>query len=451
MAEVIMPKMGDAMEEGTLLKWLKNPGDEVAEGDPIAEIETDKVTLEIEASESGFLTNTLVEEGATVPIGTPVATIGPQDEVGKAPAGGAARQEPARIEDEGLEQGADEAAHGAGTSTEAEVAGAVNGSATATATAEVQAVPAAVERADGERLRASPLVKRLASEHGIDLAQVAGSGPGGRIIKADIAEFISGAKQPPQARPAAAAPAPQEQPSAAQPAAAPATGSVVEMSRMKQRTGERMAESKRDIPHFYVSTAVDMSAALEFRKQVNASLEESGGKVSVNDLIVKAAALALVDNPTINRSYVNGQLIQHDTIDINIAVAVEGGLIAPFVPAADQKSLGSISRLTKDLSRRAREGGLRPEEYQGGTFTISNLGMFDVEEFIAVINPPQAAILAVASVRETPVVRDGEIVIGHVMKLTLAADHRALDGAEVAVFLQSVKRYLENPMLLALS
>src|SRR5690606_22263193 len=165
------------------------------------------------------------------------------------------------------------------------------------------------------------------------------------------------------------------------------------MSRMKQRTGERMAESKRDIPHFYVSTAVDMSAAREFRKQVNASLEESGGKVSVNDLIVKAAALALVDNPTINRSYVNGQLIQHDTIDINIAVAVEGGLIAPFVPAADQKSLGAISRLTKDLSRRAREGGLRPEEYQGGTFTISNLGMFDVEEFIAVINPPQAAIL----------------------------------------------------------
>ena len=445
MAEVIMPKMGDAMEEGTLLKWLKNPGDEVAEGDPIAEIETDKVTLEIEAGEAGFLTNTLVEEGDTVPIGTPVATIGAEDEVGKEQEAAPKAEAPAETEAEGLKEGAAESAHGAGTSDEAEVPGNADGETRAAAT-EAPAAPRPVERADGERLRASPLVKRLAGEHNIDLSQVAGSGPGGRIVKADIAPYVSGEKQAPQAQPAAA-PAP----SADGKAPAPSAGNAVDVSKMKQRTGERMAESKREIPHFYVSTAVDMTAALAFRKQVNASLEEGGGKVSVNDLVMKAAALALVDNPTINRSYVDGQLLQHDSIDINMAVAVDGGLIAPFVPNADQKSLGAISRMTKDLGRRAREGGLKLEEFQGGTFTISNLGMFDVDEFIAVINPPQAAILAVASVRETPVVRDGEIGIGHVMKITLAADHRALDGAEVAVFLQSVKRYLENPMLLALS
>ncbi|HEV2127176.1 MAG TPA: dihydrolipoamide acetyltransferase family protein [Thermomicrobiales bacterium] len=455
MAEVIMPKMGDAMEEGTLLKWLKNPGDEVAEGDPIAEIETDKVTLEIEANEGGFLTNRLVEEGDTVPIGTAVATIGSQDEVGKTPDGaGVPAQEAPKAETEGQEEGAGEAAHAAGTDDDAVVPGATNGTAPAAAATppatEAQEAPAPPERADGSRLRASPLVKRLAGEHNIDLSQVAGSGPGGRIIKADIAPYVSGEKQAPQA----GAPAAQPQAPAQQPAAAPleaAPGTAVEMSRMKQRTGERMAQSKREVPHFYVTTSVDMSASMEFRKQINASLEEGGGKVSVNDLVIKAAALALAEHPDVNRSYVNGELVQHETIDVNMAVAVEGGLIAPFIPQADQKSLGAISRIAKDIGRRAREGGLKPEEYQGGTFTISNLGMFDVDEFIAVINPPQAAILAVASVRETPVVRDGEIAIGHKMSITLAADHRALDGAEVAVFLQALKRYLENPMLLALS
>jgi pyruvate dehydrogenase E2 component (dihydrolipoamide acetyltransferase) len=447
MAEVIMPKMGDAMEEGTLLKWLKSPGDEVAEGDPIAEIETDKVTLEIEASEDGYLTNTLVEEGATVPIGTPVATIGSQDEVGKAPAAAA----PAPAAAEAPAPSAPEAATATAEPAEptASAPAPTYGAQPAAVAERAEAAPAAPERADGERMRASPLVKRLAEEHGIDLSQVAGSGPGGRIIKADIADYVSGKKQAPQAAAAPAA-APQA-PAQAAPAQAPAQGTPVEMSRMKQRTGERMAESKREIPHYYVTTTVEMSAAMAFREQVNASLDESGTRVSVNDLVIKAAALALVDHPNVNRSYVNGQLIQPDSIDINMAVAVDGGLIAPFVPNADQKSLGAIARMTRDLGRRAREGGLKLEEFQGGTFTISNLGMFDVDEFIAVINPPQAAILAVASVRETPVVKDGRIVVGKTMPITLSADHRALDGAEVAVFLQSVKRYLENPMLLALS
>lgn len=456
MAEVIMPKMGDAMEEGTLLKWLKEVGEEVSEGDAIAEIETDKVTLELEAQESGFLTNTLVEEGAVVPIGVAVAMIGPESDVGKAVA--APAQAAAPLE-EVPEAPAEEAA--AVPASSADQAAAAQEAPAATAALAQPAVQTSgangqvTERAPGERLRASPLVKRLAQEHGIDLSQVAGSGPGGRIIKADINDFITGAKPAPQAATAAPAAGPPDRQVApvapAAPQDVPAGATKVEMPRIKVITGQRMSESKQRIPHYYVTSSVDMAAALAFRRQVNASLGENGAKVSVNDLIVKAAALALREHPNVNRSFVNGELYQHESIDVNIAIALNGGLIAPFVPAADEKSLGAISRLTKDLGKRAREGGLTPEEYQGGTFTISNLGMFDVDEFIAVINPPQVAILAVGSVQEVPVVQDDQVVVGQRLKLTLSADHRALDGAEVASFLQTVKRYLEQPMLLALS
>lgn len=435
MAEVIMPKMGDAMEEGTLLKWLKAVGDPISEGDALAEIETDKVTLEMEAQEDGFLTNILVEEGAVVPIGETVATIGTEDQIGQgAPAASAA---PAS-EDE-AEAAAPVETAGSGAQETAEEA-------------TPEAAPAQEEqvasREPSERVRASPLVKRLAEEHGIDLSLVDGSGPNGRVVNRDIQDFVSGKKQPPQGAASQAAPDAEEK------AAAPSgdvKGELVRMPRIKQVTGERMAESKRTIPHYYVTSSVDMTAGLQFRKQVNAALEASGGKVSVNDLVVKAAALALRDHPNVNRTFVDGELYQQDEIDINIAIAIDGGLIAPFIPGADQKSLGSIGAMARDLGKRAREGGLTPNEYQGGTFTISNLGMFDVDEFIAVINPPQVAILAVGSTVETPVVKDGEIVVGNLMKLTLSADHRALDGAEAAQFMQSVRKYLENPMLLAIA
>lgn len=450
MGTVIMPKMGDAMEEGTLLKWLKAAGDEIAEGDPIAEIETDKVTLEIEAQEDGFLTNVLIEEGTTAAIGTVIATIGTQDEVGQAPAGAAAA--PAAEESEASPVPAEPA-----TGSETELA-------VAAATPERVPSPSPtaqpIERGPGERLRASPLVKRLAEQHAIDLTQVAGSGPGGRIVKNDIADFVSGAKPAPRAGAVAeTAPASSngqvvaDDPSSEveNPQSAPGKGTKVELSRMRRTTGRRMTESKLGIPHYYVTSSVDMTEAMAFRQTVNASLSDSGVKVSVNDLIVKAAALALRDQPEVNTSWENGELYQHDAIDINIAIAIDGGLIAPFIPDADGKSLGAISTMAKDLGKRAREGGLKPEEYQGGTFTISNLGMFDVDEFIAVINPPQAAILAIGSVAETPVVRHGKVAVGQVMKITLSADHRALDGAQVARFLQSVKTYLEQPMLLAIS
>ncbi len=452
MATVIMPKMGDAMEEGTLLKWLKNVGEEVAEGDPIAEIETDKVTLELEAAESGFLTNTLVEEGAVVAIGTPVATIGAESEIGKGGPAPAAAPEP---EPEPV------AVQVASTAAPATAPAPAPEQTTLQAAAVVpSAAPLVSNRAPGERLRASPLVKRLAEEHGIDLQQVSGTGPGGRIVKIDINPFVTGAQPTPKAAPSqqivasngSIAPATSTEPAAESAASpAPAKGTRVELSRIRKTTGKRMAESKANIPHYYVTILVDMTDALAFRKQVNAALGEDAPRVSVNDLIIKASALALRENPNVNTSFENGELYQQDSIDINIAISLDGGLIAPFIPAADQKSLGTISRMSKDLGNRARRGGLTLEEYQGGTFTISNLGMFDVDEFIAVINPPQAAILAVGSIQEQPVVRDGEIAVGNVMKLTLSADHRALDGAEVARFLGSLKKYLQSPMLLAIS
>lgn len=434
MAEVIMPKMGDAMEEGTLITWLKAVGDEVAEGDALAEIETDKITIEMEAQESGFLTNIFAEEGSVVPIGEVVATIGAEEEVGKG-------EKPAAKSADEAEAVAEEVS--GETVEEADEEAAVVADETPAATGE------AVERND--RYRASPLVKRLAEESGLDLGLVSGSGPDGRIVKKDIQPFLDGSKPMPTATASASsakgeiadAGVARTQPSYA------VTGEKVDMPKIKRVTGERMSESKAFIPHYYVSADIEMTAAMEFRKSINAQLESQGIKVSVNDLIIKAAALALVEHPNVNRSFVNGDLYQQDSIDINIAIAMDGGLIAPFIPGADQKSLGTISKMAKDLGKRAREGGLAMEEYQGGTFTISNLGMFDVSEFIAVINPPQVAILAVGSVAQVPVVKDGEITIGNKMTITLSADHRALDGAEVASFLQSVRTYLENPMLLA--
>jgi pyruvate dehydrogenase E2 component (dihydrolipoamide acetyltransferase) len=454
-----MPKMGDAMEEGTLLRWLKQVGDEVDEGEPLAEIETDKVTLEIEATESGTLTQTLVEEGQAVPIGTPIATIGEAGEPiesGGEPVASATDSGKKAVE--GKPEAVKEAARAEEPQRPEVAAAAQTEQAAPKAPAPSGNGAVAPERAAGERLRASPLVKRLAAEHDINLQAIAGTGPGGRIVKDDIMPYVTGAKQAPAAAPAPAqaipeeaeAPAPVAATAPAAPAGRPA-GQIQELNRVRRTTGKRMAESKRTIPHFYVSTDVEMTAAAEFRQQVNAQIEDDAARVTFNDMIVKAAALALRDVPGLNTSYENDQLVSHPNIDINIAVALDGGLIAPFIPDADQKSLGAIARMSRDLINRAKHGGLQPQEYQGGTFTTSNLGMFDVSEFIAVINPPQAAILAIGSITETAVVKDGKLQPGKVMKITVSADHRAVDGADVAKFLIAAKKYLQNPMLLALS
>jgi pyruvate dehydrogenase E2 component (dihydrolipoamide acetyltransferase) len=455
MANVIMPKMGDAMEEGTLLRWLKQVGDEVEVGDPIAEIETDKVSLEIEASEGGVFTKMLVEEGQSVPIGTPIATIGAEGETAEA------EPEPVAAQ---AEAPAAPRAEEAATAKESQPVAAQQPVAQPAPAAAVTAPPpsgtngvgdaTAVSREPGERLRASPIVKRLAAEHGIDLNAIAGSGPGGRIVKDDVMPYVTGAKQAPAAvQPAqqVAAPAAAPQPAAASAATGAPGGVAREMSRVRRTTGRRMLESKQTIPHFYVSTVVDMDAAAAFREQVNAQAKDDASKVSFNDLIVKASALALREFPNLNTSLEGDTLYDHANIDVNIAVAIENGLIAPFITDADSKSLGAIARTSKDIVNRARKGGLEPAEYQGGTFTISNLGMYDVDEFIAIINPPQAAILAIGSITETAVVKDGRVSAGKRMKIALSADHRVTDGAEVAQFLIAVKGYLQNPMQLAVS
>jgi pyruvate dehydrogenase E2 component (dihydrolipoamide acetyltransferase) len=446
MPNVIMPKMGDAMEEGTLLRWLKQVGDEIAVGDPLAEIETDKVSLEIEATEAGVLNKTYVEEGATVPIGTPIAAIGEES---------AEVATPARSEEAAQAEAPAASEPAAESEPVAAAASGANGRAAADvpASAPVQATPAAVATGSGERLRASPLVKRLAAEHGINLSSVTGTGPGGRIVRDDIAALLTGAPGVSPA-PDVGGPAPAQAPAVAP--AAPTSGPSGrpagvprELSKIRRTTGRRMAESKAVAPHFYVTSEVDMAPAAALREQINAQAPDDAAKVSFNDLIIKAAALALREYPNLNASLENDQLVDHPNIDINVAVAIEGGLIAPFVPDADQKGLITIARMTKDLVGRARNGGLTPDEYQGGTFTVSNLGMFDVGEFIAIINPPQAAILAIGSIHVVPVVEDGEIVPGKRMNITLSADHRVTDGAEVARYLQTVKRYLENPLTIA--
>ncbi|MCO5178144.1 MAG: pyruvate dehydrogenase complex dihydrolipoamide acetyltransferase [Thermomicrobiales bacterium] len=446
---VVMPQMGYDMDAGTLLRWLKNVGDPVERGEAIAEIETDKVNIEIEAFEGGVLRKTLITEGQTVPVGEPIAIIGGEDEEiaeeetapSEAPAEAAAPEQ--------TEQPVAAAQQAASApAPEQQVA------APATQAPAAEAAPQVESREPGERIRASPLVRRLAAEHEIDLSQVHGTGPQGRIVKRDVEPYLTGAKPKPQA---ASAPAPAAAPAA--PAAAPQTpapiaeqvptigGELQELPRIRQTIGKRMSQSFQQAPHFYVTMSIAMDKALELRKQVNADVDEAS-QVSVNDLIVKASALALRDFPVLNSAWNDGKMELHDHIDVGIAIAIEGGLISPFVPNADEKSLGAIARLTKDLAKRAREGGLKPEEYQGGTFTTSNLGMFGVDEFIAIINPPQAAILAIGAAKPQPVwdADKGKFKSQTVMKVTMSADHRLTDGAEVAKYLQKLKAMLEAPM-----
>jgi len=428
MAKVIMPKMGDAMEEGTLLRWLKNVGDQVNAGDPIAEIETDKVSLEIEAQESGVLSRQVVAEGAVVPIGAVIATLG--DEVlEEAAAAAPVAAAPAAV--------------AAAPAPEPVVAVQAASMATNGHAPSVSPATAAVP-APGERIRASPLVKRLAAEHGIDLNVIPGTGPGGRIVKDDLQPYLTGARPKPTAA-AVAAPA-------FTPTPVPASRggrTVVPLTKIKKTTGRRMIESVSTAPHFFVTADIEMDAAVAFREQVNRAADATGVKISYNDLVVKACANALRRFPNLNSSIEGDTIVQHHNIDVNLAVALEDGLIAPFIPDTDRQTLGTVSAMAKDLIGRARSGQLLPNEYQGGTFTVSNLGMYDVDEFISIINPPQAAILAVGSIANVPVVRDGAVVPGHRMKITLSADHRVTDGAEVAQFLQAVRMYLEHPVLLA--
>lgn len=424
MAEVVtMPKLGFDMREGTLVKWLKREGEAVNKGEVIAEIETDKATVEVEAYASGVIKGLFAKEGDVLPIGEPIAVIGAPDE---------------KVDLEALRRVAK------GEEAEALVPAAAAAAPAAPARTDGRALPEAPPaEAPPVEIKASPVARRLAAEHGVDLRQVTGSGPGGRITRRDIEAYLAQPRLAPAPTPAPA-PAPVPVPEAVRP---PVFGEERPLSRIRQLIARRMVEAKQ-APHFYVTIEVDMAGAMKLRQDANALLDDAH-KLSVNDLIVKAAALALREFPRLNASFAGDKIIIHPEINIGVAVALEDGLTTVVIRNADQKSLSQIAAESKEIIARTREGKNRPEDFEGITFTTSNLGMYDVDSFIAIINPPNAAILATGAVKEAPVVVDGEVRVGMRMKATISVDHRVSDGAEAARFLQTFKRILEQPLRLA--
>jgi len=453
--KVIMPKLSDAMETGKVIKWLKKEGEAVKGGDVLVEVETDKANVEVEAFGSGVLRKILIAEGSQVPVGDLIGVIAdPTDDISSvaatparpapaAPAPGAAAAPAPRP--------APVAAPAAPPSAGPLPAMESYQSVPATTTV-VPMAPAAVASASpaGGRVKASPLARKIAGQTGVDLRLIQGTGPGGRIIRADV-EAARTAPRPVAAPPAAAAAAGRPQAVPARPAFVvpprpEAEYEDVPMSAMRAAIAKRMPMSKAPVPHFYVTSEVDMEAAWALREQLNGL--DGQPKISVTDMVIKGAALALLKNPGVN-AQLNGQAIRvHHRAHIGIAVALEQGLITPVLRDCDVKPLGRIALESRDLADRARGGKLRAQEISGATFSISNLGMFDVEEFSAIINPPEGAILAVGSVLQKPVVDDGEIRVGRRMKMTISCDHRVMDGAMGARYLQDLKRLLEEPLRL---
>jgi pyruvate dehydrogenase E2 component (dihydrolipoamide acetyltransferase) len=414
MSEILMPRLSDTMEEGVVSSWHKKPGDKVSAGDALVDIETDKALMEYEAYEDGVLGEILVGEGDTAAIGTPIATL--VTDGAPAPAARPAAAEPAPEPQEAPRPVA----------------------------AAPAADPATAAPANGRsRPPSSPLARRIARENGVDLSAVTGSGPGGRIVRADVEAAALDAAVLETAPPA---PQPVQRPAAeAAPAAVEDQDTErVPLSRIRKVTARRLAESMRTAPHFYLTRVVDVEELLAFRATLNAALAPA--KVSVNDLIVKACATALRANPVLNVSFTEEHLLVHKRVHVGVAVALEEGLVVPVIRDADRKSVSAIGAETRELAGRAREQRLTPQEMSGGTFTVSNLGMFGVDAFTAVINPPEAAILAVGATRKDVVFRDGEVIPRDRLTLTLSIDHRACDGATGAAFLGQLTDLLENPL-----
>ena len=449
--KVIMPKLSDAMETGKVIKWLKKEGEAVKGGDILVEVETDKANVEVEAFGSGVLRKIVIAEGGQVPVGDLIAVIAdPAEDISSVaatparPAPAAPTAPAATATTAPAPRPAPAAAPSAGPLPAMESYQSVPAT-----TAVVPMAPAAAASAPpaGGRVKASPLARKIAGQTGVDLRLIQGTGPGGRIIRADVEAARSAPR--PAAAPATAAGRPQAVPSRPAfvvPPRPEAEYEDVPMSAMRAAIAKRMPMSKAPVPHFYVTSEVDMDAAWALREQLNGL--DGQPKISVTDMVIKAAALALLKNPGVN-AQLNGQAIRvHHRAHIGIAVALEQGLITPVLRDCDVKSLGRIALESRDLAERARGGKLRAQEMSGATFSISNLGMFDVEEFSAIINPPEGAILAVGSVLQKPVVDDGEIRIGRRMKMTITCDHRVMDGAMGARYLQDLKRLLEEPLRL---
>ncbi|MEE8447584.1 MAG: pyruvate dehydrogenase complex dihydrolipoamide acetyltransferase [Gemmatimonadota bacterium] len=442
--KVVMAQLSPTMEEGKLVEWKLAEGDPVSQGDIVAEIETDKANMDVEAMGSGVLRKILVQEGVTVPVGTLIGVIAdPEEDIEPILADAAAAEAPA-------------APPAAAPTAEPVAAPAVEPAVAAPAGEPAPGAPAAdvppvVPAARDGRVKASPVARKMAAELGIALGTIPGSGPGGRIIKQDV-----------EAAAAAGAPAAGAAVAGAA-AATPGAGGIVrpaalgegrlrderiEASQMRKAIARRLAESIGPVPHFFLTTEVDMERALDLRAELNAGLD--GFKIGVTDILLKTAAEALVRHPEVNASWEGDVIHHHGRVDLGIAVAVEGGLITPVLRDADRKGLRQITEEVADLIERARARKLMPEEYQGATFSISNLGMFDIEEFTAIINPPEAAILAIGKTRQKPVVEDGEVQVRRRMRVTMSCDHRVVDGATGARFLATFKAMLENPLALVL-
>ncbi len=427
--EILMPALSPTMEEGTLAKWLVKEGDTVSSGDLLAEIETDKATMEFEAVDEGTIGKILIAEGTEgVKVNTAIAVL--------------------------LEDGesADDIAATPAKAPEAAPAAAGNEAAAPAAPEAPAPAPAAPVKADGGRIFASPLARRIAAQKGLDLAQITGSGPHGRIVKADVegatATAPAAAPAPAAAAPAAAAPA---GPSADAVARMYETREYeeIKLDGMRKTIAARLSEAKQTIPHFYLRRDIKLDALLKFRSQLNKQLEGRGVKLSVNDFIIKAVANALQQVPACNAVWAGDRVLQLKPSDVAVAVAIEGGLFTPVLQDADTKSLSALSTEMKDLASRARERKLAPHEYQGGTFAVSNLGMFGIDNFDAIVNPPHAGILAVGSGVKKPVVGDdGELAVATVMSVTMSVDHRVIDGALGAELLQAIVDNLENPMVM---
>ncbi|MEU2102110.1 MULTISPECIES: dihydrolipoamide acetyltransferase family protein [unclassified Nocardia] len=415
MPEITMPRLSDTMEEGVVVSWLKQVGDPVERGEILAEIETDKALMELEAYDSGVLEQILAAEGARVPIGTPIGLIGDGSGTTASGSGGSAPAPAATASGEqaAAEKGSEPASN--------------------------RVVPesTADAPATAERKKASPLARKIADELGVDITTVTGTGPGGRVIRQDVesAHRTGELEQPGKA---AASPEP--------PAPAPGDYEELPLTTIQRVSATRLTESKQQAPHIYLTTAIDVTELFGFRAQVNATLAQAGGKVSVNDLLLKAVAVTLRSNPSVNVSFAGDKLLRHRGIHLGMAVATPAGLLVPVLRDADRKSVSEIAADSRDKAERARERKLRSDEMSGGTFTISNLGMFGIEHFTAVINPPEAAILAVGAATDELRLDDGQVVTRKILRVTMSADHRAIDGAVAARFLQELKDLLEHPL-----
>ncbi|MEE2681539.1 MAG: dihydrolipoamide acetyltransferase family protein [Planctomycetota bacterium] len=424
--EVTMPRLSDTMEAGTIIKWNVGVGDEVTAGDVLADIETDKATMEMQAFDDGVIAGLLVDEGRQVPVGTTIAVLAEEGESADDVSIGTSNGEASTTESPSAEPGAP--------------AGAAPPAAASSPAPVMSAAPPA---SNGQRIKVSPVARRMAEEKGIDLSTVSGSGPGGRIIKRDILGLGSGT-----------APAPA--PTASVPHSIPGSGSLQagseELSGMRQTIARRLVESKSSIPHYQVSMSVDMRSMVDVRSQVNERLSAEGAKASVNDFIVKAAALAIRDHKYFNASFAGDKLVMHGGINVGVAIALPeergGGLVVGTIRNADLLSIREIADRARQLSEKARSKGLSAEDMSDSTFTISNLGMFGVDHFTAIINPPNSAIMACGAALEVPVVEGGEVVPGLRMTVTLSLDHRVIDGAMAARFLQTLKQLLEKPAML---